>query len=143
MLLVLITTLLSLPAHAVPDLSRCGEYQLEGYVRVIDGQMSLSLMDGGQSRIALRMSPELSERSRPFLDRAVKLKARLTKPVQNLEGRIESLDRAAAEALLKDPKAPKGFKMMSKDISSRVADPLRPEKDGKATLLRPENCVSN
>lgn len=119
---------------------KCGQYELTGVIRKVEGQNVMKLYEGSMSEAILTLAPDLSELAEVYLDRSVTLKGILKAPVKNYRGFIESTLTPAEIKDLMSPNKPYTARFMRDDIKERVPDPLHPDLDSGMKLIKERPC---
>lgn len=119
---------------------KCGEYEIAGVIRKVDGQNVLKIYEGSMSEAVLGLAPDLAELAEVYLDSAVTLKGRMQEPVKNYKGKVESLLTAEEIKNLTSPDKPYTARFMREDIKDRVPDPLHPDLDSGLKLIKEGPC---
>lgn len=119
---------------------RCGDYEISGVIRKVDGQNVLRLYDGSMSETTLSLAPDLAELAEIYLGSAVTLRGRLSEPVKNYRGTVESMLSAEEIRRLTSPDKPYTARFMREDIKERVPDPLHPDMDSGLKIIKERPC---
>lgn len=139
-LLIVWISLVPFNGFAEQKAFKCGEYEIFGVIRKVDGENVIKIYEHSQSEAILSLSPDLAELADMYLDQAVILKGKILIPIKNYRGTAESLLTAEELQELTSPEKPYTARLMREDIRERVADPYRPDADSGLKMMKPLPC---
>lgn len=119
---------------------KCGEYEISGVIKKVEGKFALKLYEGSMSEVVLSLSPDLEELAGIYENRAVLLRGRMSAPVSLMRGKVDSLLSAEELRKLTAPDQPYSARFLRSDIKERVPDPLHPDLDSGLKLIKEMAC---
>lgn len=121
---------------------KCGEFEIQGVIRKVDGKNALKLYEGSQSETTLMLDSDLEEVAGLYVDSSVTLRGRLQAPVKNYQGQVESNLSPEEVKALRSSDQPYSARFVRDDIKERIPDPLHPEMDSGMKLIKEMPCGS-
>lgn len=141
--ITLVILWISLPTREVlaKEDFKCGEYEVKGVIRKIEGKKVVRLNEGSMNETTLSLSEDLSSLAEMYVDDPVTVKGVLLAPIEGDKGHVHSVK--AAE-VAKESKQDSGFseRYARDDIKTREVDPLHPDLDSSVKLLKERPCGS-
>ncbi len=118
---------------------KCGEYEVKGVIRKVDGKKVVRLHEGSLNETTLSLSEDLSSLAEMYVDDSVTVKGLMFAPIEGYKGQIHSLKPASQG---KESKQDSGFseRYAKDDIKTREADLLHPDLESSVKLLKEGAC---
>lgn len=127
-------------AQAADVRFECGEYEIQGIIRLDQKKHVLKMYEGSLSEVTFTLAKDLEVLSEVYVNEPITLRGKIMKPIVNYRGHIDSLLTVKQVKSLFAPEAPLTARYMRDDIQKRVPDPLVPETDSGLRLLKKLSC---